>query len=107
MRSGFPLLTLKRHRSETNRRRQLNNLRRCFRIWSPRNEDTADALQHRLASLVAQVDLVAKNSHVRFRLRFAPFQIGNFEIEVVSWAYWVRQLQFVIPHSRKDMDLRL
>jgi hypothetical protein len=45
--------------------------RRHFRIRSPCDENTADALEHRLASLVAQVDLAAKDSRIGSRFRLA------------------------------------
>jgi len=40
--------------------------RLCFRIRSLRNENIADALRHRLACLIAQVNLVANDSPVGF-----------------------------------------
>src|SRR6516165_1224447 len=92
------------HRSE----RKLSTFPyRCFDSRSPCNENIGDALQHRLALLIAQIDLVANDSPVGFRLRFALLQNGRFEIKLVPRTYRVRQLQLIPTHSGKDSELRL
>src|SRR5262245_7511267 len=53
------------------REAEWSGLRRCFRLRSPCDENTADALEHRLAFLISRVDLATKDSRIRPRLGLA------------------------------------
>jgi hypothetical protein len=78
--------------------------RRRIRVRPPRNKNGGNAFQNRLAPLIAQQVLVPGYSPVRFRFRGAQLQNRHFEIERVTGAYRVRELQLILTQSHRWFD---
>ena len=83
------------HDYDAQARVPINVLGRSFRSWAARDEDGIDGLQNYFVLLIAQVDLAADNTPVRFRLRLALLQDGQFEIKLVSRTHRDREPEFI------------
>jgi hypothetical protein len=92
----FRLLTQSGHREA-----EWSGLRRCFRLRSPCDENTADALEHRLAFLISRVDLATKDSRIRPRLGLAFLQDHRFQIEFVARTDRVRLPHLIVTQPSK------
>jgi hypothetical protein len=90
------LLTQSGHREA-----EWSGLRRCFRLRSPCDENTADALEHRLAFLISRVDLATKDSRIRPRLGLAFLWGHRFQIEFVARTYRVRLPHLIVTQPSK------
>jgi len=80
---------------------------RRVRVRPARNENIGDTLQHRFTLLIAQEVSVANDASVGFGFRLAHLQNRQFEIELISRAYRVRQSHLIPTQSHQDLEVWL
>lgn len=79
---------------------------RRVRVRPPRNDYIRDTFQNCFTLLIAQEVSIANDSTVGSRLRLTHLQNSHFEIELITWAYRIRQSQVIPTQSQEDLEVR-